>query len=619
MRPALLVIIMDFLVSSLLLFIPDSGGEAAGGGPAPAAGGYAAAFSPGAIADMEFDWMRGYQEQLKTDRLSLQEQTIGRLQAEKKEMAFAINELEQSAGLKDREMARQRQALEERQGEIERLKAVAAERAKSIEDANRARAEFLSEIERRNQTIASQQKSIASLSGDNRRLEEIAAKQARIAEAAGELHKGQSKVEATLSTLQASLSNELSTLQKSGADTRARLGDIAESQQTLGLRLNDISDGQQRMESAIRSFQVYADGLSGALGDNAMVVAEAQSRIENSVASLSEAVAQAHSGFSSNEMGAIGLQLSALSAQQRHIEQALRQFAAGDLQRQAAYTNLLALRRQQESLQSEIRGVAERVEQAAARKPGPHRAVRLSRLELRGAFIKPTYDRDGFADPYLVHNSVVFAPVVNISNAPCLAVYFADAGLGWRGLRGELIRVNYAVYGANTNADSLIVKGPLRTHPSDPRVVIVPLSAADGDSLDARSPLYGIPPLPVLGRDALDRRGLGDIILYKRAAEGFSFAVETTFDMTDPRYLIVKGYLRNWASAVRKVFVSQNARPEAGDYLVTSEGAMIGVMVSPSACLILGAPSGKGQAASIPLDNAEAFSEQVVRLRPYWR
>ena len=619
MRPALLVVIMDFLVSSLLLFIPDSGGDAADGGTASAAGAYAQAFSPGAMAEMEYEWMRGYQEQLKTDRLSLQERIIGQLKTSVKDIASTRDDLKKTAEMMEGEILSQRQALAERQREIDLLKARSLESEKKLDDANRARSELLSEIERHNQTIASQQKSIASLSSDNRRLEEIAAKQARIAETAAELHKGQNKVESTLSTMHASLSNELLTLRKTGADTQVRLGEIAESQQTLERRLNDISNDQSKMAGAIRSFQAYAEGLSGALGDNALIVADTQSRIEDSVASLSETVAQVHSGLSSNEMNAINRQLTTLSEQQRQIEQVLRQLSSGDMQRQAAYTNLLALRQQQEMLQSQILGVADRVEKAAARKPGPHRAVRLSRLELRGAFVKPNYDRDGFADPYLVHNSVVHAPVLNISNAPCLAVHFADAGLNWRGLRGEIMRVNYAVYGAGTNADALIVKGPLRTHPSDPRIVIVPLAAAGGGNLDARSPLYGIPPLPVLGRDELDRRGLGDIFLYKRGAEGFSFAVETTFDMSDPRYLVVKGYLRNWASAVRKIFVSQNARPEAGDYLVTSEGAMIGVLVSPSACLILGTGAGKGSPRTIPLDNAAAFSEEVVRLRPYWR
>lgn len=619
MRPALLVIIMDFLVSSLLLFIPDSGETAGGSGPALTSGAYAEAFSPGAMSDMEFDWAREYQEQLKIDRLSLQDRRIDQLQSEKQDIASARDELRKTTEMREREIQRQRDEIAQRQIEIDGLKTRTIENAKNIEDANRAKAGLQAEIERRNQTIASQQQSISTLSSDNRRLEDIASKQIRLAEAAGEIHKSQTNVESKLNTLQASLSNEFSTLQKTGFDTQVKLDGIAESQQTLDRRLSEISNDQRQMAGAIRSFQTYAEKLSGSLGDNAQTVADTQARIENSVASLSEAVAQVHSGLSSNDVKAIAERLATLATQQRQIELALRQLSTGDLQRQAAYTNLLALRQQQESLQSDIRGVAERVEQAAARKPGPHKAVRLSRLELRGSFIKSIDYRDGFSDPYLVHNSIVYAPVVNISNTPYLAVNFADAGLNWRGLRGELIRVNYAVYGMNTNANSLIVKGPLLLHPSDPRIILVPLSSADGGSLDAGNPLYGIPPLPIMSRDTLDRRGLGDIFLYKRGAEGFSFAVETTFDMTDPRYLVVKGYLRNWASAVRKVFVSQNARPETGDYLVTAEGQMIGVLVSPTACLILGTPSFDKEMKTIPLDKTTSFSSQVELLRHYWR
>ena len=84
MRPALLVIIMDFLVSSLLLFISGPGSREEGLPRRSAARGPTAAetapeLAPAAILDMEQQWSREYQQQLAETKISSQAESLSLL------------------------------------------------------------------------------------------------------------------------------------------------------------------------------------------------------------------------------------------------------------------------------------------------------------------------------------------------------------------------------------------------------------------------------------------------------------------------------------------------------------------------------------------------------------
>src|SRR5450759_437957 len=92
MRPAILIIIMDFLVSSLLLFItgPDTWQVPAGAGARAAA----PDFAPAAIADMEALWMRESQDALISHKLLTQEKTIAQLNRKSSDLEFVKSSLE---------------------------------------------------------------------------------------------------------------------------------------------------------------------------------------------------------------------------------------------------------------------------------------------------------------------------------------------------------------------------------------------------------------------------------------------------------------------------------------------------------------------------------------------
>src|SRR5450830_886802 len=119
MRPAILIIIMDFLVSSLLLFItgPDNWHVAAGAGARAAA--TAPDFAPAAIADMEALWMRASQDALISHKLLTQEKTIAQLNRKSSDLEFVKSSLETTLTSQRQELQTRQQELQTRQQELE--------------------------------------------------------------------------------------------------------------------------------------------------------------------------------------------------------------------------------------------------------------------------------------------------------------------------------------------------------------------------------------------------------------------------------------------------------------------------------------------------------------------
>ena len=148
----------------------------------------------------------------------------------------------------------------------------------------------------------------------------------------------------------------------------------------------------------------------------------------------------------------------------------------------------------------------------------------------------------------------------------------------------------------------------------NPRVVLVGFSVTNDPQLAAAG-ITNIAPMKILGRSALEKRGTGGLHLFKRSSEGLSFAVEASFDMSDPRYLVIRRNVRAWASIFQNAFTNPNARPETGDFVVTEEGAFVGLMVDNQRCLVLDTAPLAAGARAIPLDTVKAFVDQVNQFR----
>jgi len=585
MRPAILIIIMDFLVSSLLLFItgPDNWQVAAGAGGRAA---MAPDFAPAAIADMEALWMRESQDALISRKLLTQEKTIAQLNRKSSDLEFVKSSLETA-------LSSQRQELQTRQQELE-------QKAKEAEALKLEQQRMAATVQEREKTITSQQESIASLAKNTRSLEEINKKQEQVQIALKDIQSDQKTI-----------STNLLTLQQQEAATQVKITDVAERQALMNTRIGDLHTAQARMESTLQSVNTLAANLPQAMRASLQDIAANQQQLEASVSSLAESVPTLDTVGTPTEFKGFDDKLDALAAQHKALQNALQTVITGRTDQLAS--GIAAVRHNQDELQSQIKGLASKVEDIGVKRPGPFRHFRGARVELRVSLTQEYRDSDISGQQLDTHASVVYPPLLSATGGLWLAAGYKDMGLNWPGASSSLRHVYYRIARRGGTETSTLLKGPLQALTDNPRVVLVGFNATNDPQLAAAG-ITNIAPMKILGRPALEKRGTGGLHLFKRSSEGLSFAIEASFDMNDPRYLVIRRNVRAWASIFQNAFTNPNARPEAGDFVVTEEGAFVGLMVDNQRCLVLDTSPLAAGARAIPLDTVKAFADQVNQL-----
>ena len=99
--------------------------------------------------------------------------------------------------------------------------------------------------------------------------------------------------------------------------------------------------------------------------------------------------------------------------------------------------------------------------------------------------------------------------------------------------------------------------------------------------------------------------------IFKSTAAGLSFEVDMSHELTDPRYLVVQRALRGVAAW----FENPAVRGDIGDYVVTSDGKLVGIMVSREKCFVLTKDTLQNCALSIPLSDSHLFQQAVTKFR----
>ena len=90
-----------------------------------------------------------------------------------------------------------------------------------------------------------------------------------------------------------------------------------------------------------------------------------------------------------------------------------------------------------------------------------------------------------------------------------------------------------------------------------------------------------------------------------------SFEADTSPDLADTRYLVVKRALRGVAAW----FENPAVRGDVGDYVVTSDGKLVGIMVSREKCFVLTKDTLQNCALNIPLSDSHLFQQAVTKFR----
>ncbi len=586
MRLAILIVIMDFLVSSLLLFITGPEDWRMTGGGTEAASVAAAEFSPAALAALEARWLREAQEAVVSRKLLTQETDIARLHRESADLEAVKSSLETA-------LDRERQALQAKAQQLD-------QQAREAERLRQEQERLAAAVREREQTIVSQQDSIAALTRSAQRLEDLARRQDQVQTALVGIQAGQQ-----------ALSTNLVTLQQQGTLAQDTLSEVAGRQSAMTLRLGELQSSQTRMEATLDSVHTLAANLPAALQAGLQGIARDQQRLETSVAGLAGALPALTPVGSPADFQGFEDKLSALSAQHAALQQALYAMITGRTDQIAG--GLSGLRQNQDAMQSDLKALAARVEDIGAKRPGPFRPFRDARVELRVALTEEFRGSDVTERQFDTYATILYPPLLSGGDRLWIPAGYRDLGLDWTGITSDLRFVYYRV-AQRGGAMSALLQSSLRALAENPRVVLIPFAAPDDPALTAAG-ITNVAPMAILGRDALERRGTDALHLFKRSSEGLSFAIEAALDMNDPRYLVVRRSVRAWTGLLQKAFTNPNARPEPGDFVVTDDGQFVGVMTDAERCLVLAEDPLKGGEQAIPVDTLPAFVNEVLQLR----
>lgn len=267
MKPALLVIIMDFLVSSLLLFISGPGMPAEVRRPAVRAPVVEAApdFAPAAMFAMEQQWAQEYQQQAAAAHIAAQAEQLANLSNRARELA------ENKEQLASR-VATHESQLVENQNTLAALRSERAHQAETLRQAQEARTALTSERD----AVAAQKADVA------RRLQETLDQKNALAEQTQQMRARISQQEATIQKQNDTLASQQAALQR-------ELHELAAAQRHVGKTADEIRRDQLAMwtnmiagaaalDAGISTVQTQQQVLAGGLSQVDAKLARTEAR-----------------------------------------------------------------------------------------------------------------------------------------------------------------------------------------------------------------------------------------------------------------------------------------------------------------------------------------------------
>lgn len=510
MRPAVLVVIFDFLFASLLFAVTGTPSDTSERVAADAELS-ASEFSAASVAAMEAEWESRYARQE-------QAQALQDAQQAKRQLGEEVDQLEAKAAAQQADLSEARSALADTRA---RAQAQAADLARLETELQAVDAEN----QRLSETHQAFKARIAGLTQELEQAREAASPEKQAADEpvpAAELEAALVEAEQTALAMDRALASRGTTLERLKED--------------LGTRVEALQAMQE------------ADAVDPA------TAAELQSRIEAEAKRLAQTEAEAE-----------------------------------------------ALRAERDRFLAERDALAREVERLNVRRRGPYRPMRQARMEVT---IRLARDKV-WPLPHARFTETLYAPVIRVDGDPRIVAAWSDLGLAWSGLQGgllagDLVQADYTVAKRGDNPWSRGYEGTLAALETDPRAVQLTLEALP----------EGVEPVPVIGREALELRGLSDVYLLKRRTGGLLFEVNASFNMADRRYLEIPGLAPD-GSATR---AAADVRPTRGDFVVTAEGELIGVLVTDRRCLILSAADLQRHRTIIPVGDRAAFAEKARTL-----
>lgn len=577
MKPSILVVMLDFLVCSLLLFVIGTGGKQtqyATSATPPRGPAIAEEFSPTAITAMQDEWNREYEQQLLLTQLNTQTAANEQLRGRLDETTTTLAQREQSIRQLDASVQGLTQEKTKVEQDRQRIEQTLSTVATQLARVNEERQQLQKEGQATKENLTRLQTEYSSLQ----------TQQAKLQQERGELQQRAEQLGQTVTSQQATINTLSQEVRASQARVETQLGDVARDQQQMATTLAQLDE--------------FARTLPAAMQQSVAGMQQDQQSLQDNVAGLATAVQGLQASLSAEEQAAIREAVENMTRGQQELQaqlQGLMKSGKGD----QIVQSLSTIQSGQEALRQQTTSLSDQIETIKARGPGPYKAVKGARLELKVTIAK----LDTMDSTIMRFRSTAFPPVVRVEDGYFIVANYQTFGFAWWALgpanfsMGSVTDLNYTVTRHGETPWSGSLTSTVCALQADPRVVTV--------ALDQLPP--GLGTLELAGPAAVLQTDQRKFNVFKTTAAGLSFEVETSPDLADPRYLVIKRALRGIAAW----FENPAYRADTGDYVVTNDGKLVGVMVSRERCLILTKDSITTCTATIPLSDKQQFHRAV--------
>ena len=636
MKPSILIIIMDFLVSSLLLLVngPVERHEIVSSYELSQAA-EPSEFSLEEVQKMEAQWSKDYQEKVRISQLLSQDSLIKVERERNQELARMNGELGESVVRKEQLIDKQQLALNEWDAQIRETKKardvlsaanvemkkaisgqkeVIEEKNTAIESKNKEitalreaeeqkelllaqvenktskleaeKVSLTSDLKEREKALLSQQETIARLSQSNEQLQELSKKQQAI------------------ETLATDISFKISDVQQGQEKAQTKLDEMAQGQALIAQRVETINRNQEEMKATVDSLKKFSEQLPEEIRKESERVLSSQNMMLDNLSSLSELLVKMSDELSSEERKALYDKVGQLLAQQHDLQNSMQSIVESNSSQEKTVESIGELDKRQAEMKVGVKDLAGKLEDVEARRSNHFLAFRDARVELMVTIKEKDSGPTSWIDPDDVKQIETYPPVLQTREGPIIALTSHDLGLDWREIDGDVYEFNMVVAKRGDNPFSLNLKSPILISSGDKNIALLQLRSMGSKGLDSMKPMR------LIGRQALERRGTQDLYLFKRTSQGLSFGVEASFDLKDSNYLILKTQ-SGLSDKFFNAFSSKSSTPERGDFIVTFDGEMVGILTGTDRCHILDEATISSTSRTIPTDNLQSFVEET--------
>lgn len=616
MKPSILVVMLDFLVCSLLMFVVGKGDErpsmSRSSADANAAASIHEEFAPAAIVSMREEWNREYEQQFLVTQLHAQ--TVENIQL-RSQVRTVSAELDATSGrltAKEQEAQTLKELTARREAELQKLDADLQQLAANKLRVEQERSALQQHAQQLGMTVVSQEAALREL---DQSLKTIADQKARAEQEKQATAQALMSAESQLARVHAErqgLLQESQTLRQQTeqlgltvasqqATIRTLSDEVRAAQQQLDSRFDDLAGSQRQMIATLGRLDEFTRALPETMRDNLSGLRDNQQTLQGDIAALTDTVRALQGEISGEERQALLNAITTVAQGQKNLQGQMEELIQRGPDEQVA-RGLSAIQTGQDALRNETARLAEQVETIKARKPGPFQAVKNARIELRVNIAK----RDHKDTTIARYRRAIHLPVADMNGRAYLLTTYEGAGLGWWGIqslhnRDEITELSYAAYRDGADGSSTVLTSAACVLEADPRVLLIPVTPTS-PSLTA---------MKLAGPAALYQTDDRKLHVFKNTAAGLSFEVDTSPLLADTRYLVVKRPVRGMASW----FENPAYRPEPGDYVATADGLLVGIMVDREKCFVLDAGDAGSCALSIPMSDKQAFQRATVAYR----